>query len=660
MSRRIVAVDTGGTFTDVVLDRGGTLTLHKLLSTPADPSRAVTAGLAAVLDGPPADEVIHGSTVATNALLERRGARTAFITTVGFEDLLLIGRQTRPELYNLFTERPPPLVRRALVYGLPERILADGTVQRPLTRTALRDLRHWLERKGPAAVAVCLLHAYANGAHEEAVGRLLAGLRIPTSLSSRVHPEFREVERGSTTVVNAYVMPKMSTYLGTLARALPKSRLSIMQSNGGRLGARQAREEPVHTILSGPAGGVVGAFTVAARAGFSKVVTFDMGGTSTDVALCDGGVPTAAGTQVGGLPVSVPMLDIHTVGAGGGSVARLDAGGALRVGPESAGADPGPVCYGRGTRLTVTDAHVFLGRLDPARFLGGRMQLSPDRIPKVLAPLARQARLAPPRLAEGVVSVANANMERAIRVISVERGFDPREFALVAFGGAGGLHACDLARALHFRTVVVPRQPGLLSAFGMLCADSVKDFSRTILTPHDRFTAAARRSAFAPLERTAREAMVREGFLPKAVSLERLLDMRYVGQAYELSVPAGPRAAAHFHAAHERRYGHADPSRPVEVVTVRVRVRGRVRPPRVRKLPVRTQPIRTARVGEQRMWFDGRARAGVVYERDRLQPGHRFPGPAIVAEMSATTVVPPDFTCRVDAYGNLLLERRGR
>ena len=657
---RTVAVDTGGTFTDVVLDTGRGLTLYKLLSTPRDPSRAVVAGLGEVLGDTAADDVIHGSTVATNALLERRGARTAFITTAGFEDLLIIGRQTRPELYNLFTERPPPLVPRALVYGLPERVRVDGSVQRALGKDALRDLRQWLERKRPQSVAVCLLHAYANAEHEAAVGRLLATLKIPASLSSRVHPEFREVERGSTTVVNAYVMPKMGVYLGALAEALPQSRLSIMQSNGGRLGATRAQAEPVHTILSGPAGGVVGAFTVAERAGFDKVVTFDMGGTSTDVALCDGAIPTAAGTTVGGLPVAVPMIDIHTVGAGGGSIASLDVGGALRVGPESAGADPGPICYGQGTRVTVTDAHVFLGRVDATRFLGGRMRLTPDRIAPHLGPLARRAGLTAERFAEGVLAVANANMERAIRVISVERGYDPRQFALVAFGGAGGLHACDLARALEFRTVIVPPQPGLLSAFGMLWADSVKDFAQTVLVPYESFSATAQRNAFAPLERAARNAMKAEGFAPRAVSLERLFDLRYVGQAYELSVPSGPRAAAAFHALHHQQYGHADATRPVEVVTLRVRVRGRVRTPRVTRQRSGKSSVRSARIGTQRMRFGGKSHAGVVYDREGLRPGHRFIGPAIVTEMSATTVVPPDFRGRVDGYGNLLLEARRR
>ena len=654
----VVAVDTGGTFTDVVLHTRRGLVGHKLLSTPRDPSRAVCDGIAAVAaDAPPAD-VIHGSTVATNALLERRGARTALVTTAGFEDLLIIGRQTRPELYNLFTDRPPPLVPRRLVFGVDERLAADGSIVQPLTKAALADLERWLRRTKPASVAVCLLHAYANAAHEEAVGEVVEALGIPVSLSSRVHREFREVERASTTVVNAYVMPLMATYLGRLDADLPRARLHIMQSNGGRLRAAQAQEEPVHTVLSGPAGGVVGAFECARAAGWSRVVTFDMGGTSTDVALCDGAVPMTTARRVAGLTVSVPMIDIHTVGAGGGSLATVDTGGALRVGPESAGADPGPICYGRGAGVTVTDAHVYLGRLPPDRFLGGRMQLVPERIAGPMAALARRLQLPAQRTAEGVLDVANANMERAIRVISVERGYDPREFALVAFGGAGGLHACDLARALEFAAVLVPRTPGLLSAFGMLCADSAKDVSRTVLLPYVAFTAAKRKRVYAPLERAALAALRAEGFSRDRVRLERLVDLRYVGQSYELTVPERGDAARAFHRMHAQRYGHADPGRAVEVVTVRVRVRGKVRPPRQAGGRGRPRRSRATPVGTQSMVFGGRRVRGRVYERDGLAPGQAFRGPAVVVEMSATTVVPPDFACRVDARGNLILERR--
>src|SRR5262249_35875669 len=437
-------------------------------------------------------EVIHGSTVATNALLERKGAHTALLTTEGFEDVIVIGRQTRRELYNIFVTRPEPLVPNELRFGVRERMLYDGSVEQPLDREHLGNVIDELRKKDVESIAVSLLYSFANNTHENAVLTPLQPLGLPVSLSSHILPEYREYERTSTTVSNAYLAPVMSRYLLRLhlrlgAMGSDPVRLRVMQSNGGAVQSLTAASAPVRTILSGPAGGVVGAFHVGQVCGYSQLITFDMGGTSTDVSLCENEIKVTHESQIDGMPVGVPMMDIHTVGAGGGSIAELDAGGALKVGPESAGADPGPICYGKGERLTVTDANLILGRLLPSFFLGGTMRLATDRIAPALRRLEWTRRWKnSEELAQGVVDVVNNNMEQPIRLISVERGYDPRDFTLVCFGGAGGLHAASLARNLGMRRVVVPQYPGALSALGLLLADVRKDYSRTLLIDADR------------------------------------------------------------------------------------------------------------------------------------------------------------------------------
>ncbi len=461
ISKIRIGVDTGGTFTDfVALSADGSLRVHKLRSTPDDPSRAILAGVAELTQQVQAAEleVTHGSTVATNAVLERKGARIALLATAGFEDVLRIARQTRRELYNFQVEAPKPLVDPALTFGVHERLAHDGSVIEALDAGEAERLVALVRQCGVSSVAVCLLHSYANAEHEVLLSRALEQAGFQVSSSHRILPEYREYERWATTAVNAYVTPKMAAYLAHLESGLaaPAS-LRIMQSNGGSISARAAAEAAVQTILSGPAAGVIGAQAVAAASGYTRVITFDMGGTSTDVALIDGAVARTNESLVGDLPVRLPMLDIHTVGAGGGSIAWVDAGGGLGVGPRSAGADPGPACYGKGEQLTVTDANLLLGRLDPGYFLGGRMQLDGERTRGLAATLAAQLALTPEALAEGILRIANANMERAIRVVSVERGHDPRDFALLAFGGAGGLHACALAESLDIQTVLMPR-----------------------------------------------------------------------------------------------------------------------------------------------------------------------------------------------------------
>jgi N-methylhydantoinase A len=691
MTTDLLGVDIGGTFTDFVLLRGGRLTVHKLLSTPDDPARALLAGVAAL--GAPA-ALVHGTTVATNALLERRGAPTALITTAGFRDVLALGRGERPALYALEGRRPAPLVPEELRLEVDERLDHTGAVVAPLDPRACERLAAWLVEQPVEAVAVCLLHSYANPAHEllllEALGRAAraAGRDLFFCASHRVLPEPREYERTSTTVVNAYVAPGLRRYLARLADALTQAgvgALRLMASDGGSMGLATAHELAARATLSGPAGGVVGARAVAGRAGFERIITFDMGGTSTDVALCDGALPLTGESRVGGLPVRLPSMDIHTVGAGGGSLARLDAGGALRVGPQSAGADPGPACYGRGDQPTVTDANLLLGRLQPDAFLGGRMSLDAGRAEAAFAPLAAalagraEAELSPAdleRAALGVLRVANAAMERAIRAISVERGFDPREFTLVAFGGAGPLHAAHLAEALGVPRVLVPRFPGVLSALGMLAADVTRDASRALLAPLDTLDPAALQAAMDQLAAAGLAALAADGEPAERCRVEWALDLRYAGQGYELSVPwpeadAAPPGdlgarlaplAERFHALHERRYGHAMRGRTVEAVLLRMRAVSR-RPPLelapAEEAAPRQGPLLPAGAVSAALEGERAERAPApVYARADLRPGDRVGGPAIVTQLDTTTVVPPGWEAAVDGEANLVLKRK--
>jgi N-methylhydantoinase A len=645
-----VGVDTGGTFTDFVLVRGGRIEVFKKFSTPREPESAILEGL----KGLRPSEVIHGSTVATNTLLERKGARVALLTTEGFEDVLAIGRQTRRELYNIFVRRPEPLVPAELRLGVKERTLCDGTIERVLDTAHLQELAAFLRGQNVESVAVCLLFSFANNRHEDAVAEALAPLGIPISLSSRVLAEYREYERTSTTAINAYLAPRMGDYLNRLGSCLKETRLRVMQSNGGAVRARTAAALPVHTVVSGPAGGVVGAFHVASTCGYPNIITFDMGGTSTDVALCQGSISITHEAEIDGLPVGIPIIDIHTVGAGGGSIAELDAGGALKVGPRSAGADPGPICYGRGGgQFTVTDANVVLGRLPPRFFLGGSVALAVDSIPLAVSrmPWTRQWS-SMHALAQGVVDVVNNNMEQAVRLISVERGHDPRDFALLSFGGAGGLHAADLARALGIPQVIIPPFPGALSALGLLLSDVRKDYSMSMLVPAGEAEAKIRRELEA-LQRIGRRDMKDEGFEGRSVRSYDFIDLRYRGQSYELTVPFTRAFVSSFHKLHEQRYGHSDASRPVEVVNVRSTFFGRApkaRLPRMKKARNRPRALETTTT-----WFGGKPCKTLVYDRTPLLHGHVIKGPAIVGEYSATTLVPPDFVCKVDAYGNLVL-----
>ncbi len=654
----VVGIDTGGTFTDFVVVDGDGLRVHKEASTPDNPATAVLAGLQHVLDGGDAD-VVHGSTVATNALLERRGAEVVLVTTSGFEDVLEIGRQTRREIYNLNVSKAAPLVPAERRLGVEERVGPDGEVLLSLSEDSVAGAVKRVAELEPDSIAICLLHSYANPDHERALLEAIEKkLDVFVTASHRVLPEFREYERCSTTVVNAYVGPVMARYLAHLADTLGGDRVRIMQSNGGIISLAAAQRHAVQTVLSGPAGGAVGGFEIGRRAGFENAITFDMGGTSTDVSLCAGGVSRTTEAFIGETPIRVPVIDIHTVGAGGGSIAYRDPGGSLKVGPRSAGADPGPICYGRGgTELAVTDANLLLGRLSPKHFLGGKQELPIDPVRAAMGAFAKQLGLSLGEAAEGIVRVANATMERAIRVISLERGYDPRDFTLVCFGGAGAMHAADLARSLNIPRVLVPQAAGILSALGMLIADFVRDYSRTILVPSAALDRQELERAFEALEQQALDEYSAEGFPADRLVLERSVDMRYAGQGFELPVPMSEDFESSFHVLHEKRYGYADPNRSTEVVNVRLRAVGRTDKPQMPEHELQGEDASAAVIGDWSMTFDGAEVAARLVDREKLHAGNMFLGPALVVEYSTTTVVPPDYECRVDRGENLVLER---
>jgi N-methylhydantoinase A len=677
-----IGVDTGGTFTDIVCRHAGGIAVLKVPSTPDDPARAVIDGVTELLAtlvrgrrGRSAADVVHGSTVATNTVLERTGARTAFITTRGFRDLVEIGRQNRPQLYALEVRRPEPLVPRALRIEVAERIGPGGAIER---RLDLAGLRRRLDGLGDRvdAVAIGFLFSYRNPTHERlAEGVARQALRgLPVTISSRVSPEMREYERFSTAIINAYVAPRVTRYLGGLRRRLPRGSLEIMGSGGGTVPLERARREPILTVLSGPAAGVLGARELARRVGIEKLITLDMGGTSTDVSLVDGEVSFRGESEIGGLPFRIPVVDVLTVGAGGGSIARVDAGGSLRVGPESAGADPGPAVYGRGNRVTVTDAHVFLGHLGADSFLGGRMPVRPERVPPLMERLARELRLTPVEAARGVLRAADAEMERALRVVSQERGHDPREFTLVAFGGASGLHAAALARGLLIPRILIPPHPGMLCAWGMLAAERVRWRARTVQLAAARLPA---REISRIAARLLREAERDFRSMPRAALHADLeLDMRFEGQTHVTALRFPGRRGARspswgldasgyeqrFRREYAERFGSADPSWPVEVVTVRVALRApRAAPPPPLAPPSRRRRGPPSPRARRPMVLDGakRPRPVPIFDRDDLRPGGRLAGPAVIAEYSATTLVPADCRLEVDRQGNLALERRG-
>jgi N-methylhydantoinase A len=656
-----IGIDTGGTFTDVVAWREGRRVAFKLPSTPHAPAEAVLAALARAGAGR-GTRVRHGSTVATNALLERKGARVTLVTTAAFEDVLEIGRQDRPDLYALQPRREPPLVPPERRVGVRERLAAGGRVLVPLTEREIARVVRRVRATRPEAIAVGLLHAWSNPAHERRLTRALAILGVPVTCATELVPEIREYERLATTTANAFLVPRVSHYLHALAAGARAAEVQITLSHGGTAPPEQAAREPVRQLLSGPAAGLRAALSAARACGFASALSLDVGGTSTDCAFLGGretghdGLPRRRGREVAGVPVLCPTLDVHTVGAGGGSLARVDAGGVLTVGPESAGAEPGPACYGRGGPATVTDALVVLGAIAGDTLAGGALRLDRAAARVAMARLAHELSVrSAEQAAEGVVRVAEARMEAALRKVSVECGEDPRDAVLVVFGGAGGLHACALAAALGMPAALWPRDAGVLCALGALAGGSRRERSRSVLA--DARDTPGLAAAFTRLERE-----VLQAFSPvdrARVRLEHRAEVRALGQAHELSIPARPLSglARRFHAVHERRYGFADPAAAVQVVSLEV---GGWLPeplPRERATRKPARAARTARPERTRAYADGRALDAALWQRAQLGPGARVLGPAVIVDDGATLWVAPHWQARVHGSGALLLTR---
>ena len=652
-------VDIGGTFTDLVLSDRGRLRIHKLLSSPQNPAQSMLEGLEIIAPGGTTalTQVAHGSTVATNAILERKGARSALITTAGFRDVLFIGRQERPVLYDLHPKIPPPLIPRERCYEVPERLDFRGDLLQALDMDTLDSVLDQIKHDGVDSIAVCLLFSYVNDRHEQSIKRRILERGIVKDawqivLSSQVLPEFREYERASTVALEAYVRPVMSGYISQLEAELPRrASLRIMKSDGGVMRAGRVRQQAIHTALSGPAAGVMGAFYVAKTAGFDKIITLDMGGTSTDVALIDGRPQPRPESSIDDLPLRLRMLDIETIGAGGGSIARVDAGGALRVGPESAGASPGPVVYGAGgEQVTLSDANAILGRLDADHFLGGKMALDLDAGFKAMNALARQVGFNIIATAKGVVDIANVNIDRAIRRVSIARGHDPRDFTLVAFGGAGPLHACEAADHLDIPRVLIPHTPGVLCALGLLIADVAVDFSQSVMTLATPENVADLEDRQEALLKQARAELRQENMSERDMRFAVTVDMRYQGQAYELNLPFSTSLLQDFHDLHEATYGHAMRSREVEIVNLRVQGTGFVNKPEIRFRE--SQSDIALPFTEKESPLGGTIK---LFRREALDAGAAFSGEALVFQMDSTTYVPSGWQASVDGYLNLLL-----
>lgn len=641
-----IGIDIGGTFTDLVLFDRQTVRVHKVPSTPENPARAVVRGVSHFTGGGCAgNTVIHGTTVATNALIERKGAKTAFVTTRGFEDIVEIGRQNRANLYDLFWEKDEGLVPRALRIGVNERMDCGGSPVFSPSGKELEKLAESVAERGAESVAVCFLHSYANPSHEKNAARAMEKLRIPVCVSSTVSPEFREYERACTTIANAYLIPAAGKYMKSLASSLDGAKIFVVQSSGGVAAPDKVADEPVRMATSGPAAGVMGAFKIAELMGETKIITCDMGGTSTDVSLCDGGPAFASGGSVGGIPIRIPSMDISTVGAGGGSIARISPGDVLKTGPRSAGADPGPACYGKGNLPTVTDANLVLKRIDPRRFLGGRKKLFPQKSLASIRTLVRGT-ATPEQTAESVIRVVNSSMERTIRVMAADRGIDPREFALFGFGGAAGLHCCELALGAGIEKVIFPCHPAALSALGMLLSDFHKDYARSCFASVPAQMSLVSET-FRQLESAARRENPGGNF-----QIERFIDARYGGQSHEITVPFSSGFVSDFHRFHFQRFGYAMEYGRVE--TTAVRIRFCMEKSRARLPEINPHCGKGAEVREKDIWIGGSFRRFRVYERCELGSGFRFEGPALVLEDSSVLMITPEFKCETDRWGNIV------
>ena len=712
-----LGIDVGGTFTDAVLIREATgrIETAKVPSTPADPSIGFMAAVERALakggvDPRAISHLVHGTTVATNALIEGKTPKTAFVTTAGFGDMLEIARQVRPSLYDVHFEKLRPLVPRDLCFEVPERLDAAGGVLKPLDEDAVREVAAALRARDVRSVAVCLLHGYANPVHETRVAEILReeDPELLISLSSSVCPEFREYFRASTCVINACIVPVVARYLAGIEAGLGRigveAELLVMQSNGGVLTAEQAASKPVFMVESGPAAGVVSANFIAGQLGHADLISFDMGGTTAKAGLVLDGRPKVTKeyevgaqaqpgqgmTRAAGYPIRTPVIDLVEVGAGGGSLAWVDAGGGLRVGPRSAGADPGPICYGRGgTEPTITDANLVLGRLNPDYFLGGEMALDVEAAAAgIRERCAEPLGLDPIEAANGIIEIANATMINALRLVTVRRGNDPRELTMVAFGGAGPLHANRLCMEMGIPTLVIPPSPGTASALGLLVTDLRHEFSRTRVMAADAadtdgtgFTERIR-SLFETMEEEGRRTLARESVAPAAMEFRRGIEMRYAGQSSEVAVTlppgesdaglageldggldAGALAAAvrRFHAEHERAYGHGYPEQPVELVNFTVTAIGRIARPRLPRIASNEKGVSEARRGTRRVFFSDAAGfvETAIYDRDRLRAGHVVVGPAVIEEVDSTTLLHAGYRAEVDEFGNLLISPGG-
>ncbi len=670
-----IGIDIGGTFVDVVIADETGMRIAKEPSTPGDPAVGVLRALdrliaAGSIKPAGVSGIVHGCTVATNALLEGKWARTALVTTRGFRDVLEIGRQNRPSLYDLDAVRPPAIVPRDLRFEVTERITSAGDVDRPLDLDDVRDVAARIKRADVAAVAVAFLFSYLRPEHERAARRLLEEhLGVPVVLSSDVLPEIREFERTSTTVLSAALRPVIGAYLaaleeGATERGLPRG-WRVMQSSGAVTTAERAQDQPASLLLSGPAGGVQGGRAVGAATGERDLITMDMGGTSCDVALITGGeIERTQRGAVGSYPVALPMVSVHTIGAGGGSVAWVDRGGALRVGPESMGAHPGPACYGRGGRATVTDAHLVLGHLAGDLALGGLPELDANAARSAVEEqVGRPLGLSAERAALGILEVADAAMERAIRVVTVERGRDPRDYALLAFGGAGPLHGAAIARRLGMSRVVIPRAAGVLSALGLIVAETGHDYSRSLVVPLAGLDGARVAAILGELRSRGANTLRAEGIRQEDMRFLASADVRYVGQSHELTVPVDLRGGAvdlallrvAFERAHEARYGHGSPDEEGELVTLRLRAQG---PALAEAEECVVHPEAGKRIDRpHRLWLNASGPvAGRMCSRDALERGAGFRGPLVIVGDDATILVPREVCGHCDAAGNILLE----
>lgn len=682
-----IGIDVGGTFTDIVLidDKRKKIHYTKVLTVPKNPAQGVLNGIEKMLHMANAnmadlDYMVHGhgTTIGTNALIERKGAKTGLITTAGFRDVLEIGRIERPDegLYDLTVDTPEPLVPRYLRVEVDERVGSKGQVVRPLDEASVVRAVNYLKDQQVETIAVCLLFSFLNPEHERRVKEICHALypQAYVSVSSEICPEFREFERSSTTVINAYLQPIVERYIGNLIQMLcdkyGKVEVRIMQASGGAMSAETARDHAVNIVNSGPAGGAVAGAYIGKLLGDQQLMTVDMGGTSFDIGIIVGGVPRVSSEgKFEGYPVKIPAVDVHALGAGGGSLAWMDKGGALNVGPQSAAADPGPACYGLGGELpAVTDANLVLGRLSADYFLGGEMQLFPDKARAAIEKhIARPLKLSVEDAAYGIVRVVNANMVKGMAGSSIEKGFDPREFTLVAFGGAGPLHACELAKEIGMRRVVIPPYPGALSAFGLVTSDIRHDYVQTVAKSAASADPRELLGAFTAMEEKARAQLRAEKIPDDEIDIQWTADLRYAGQAYELNVPVArsrrltrkdiEATVARFHALHQKVYAYSSTDEPVDIINVRLVGIGQVLDVKLPRRARSGESPRAARKGTRPVYFEGRGFVNVpVYERDRLQPGNRVKGPCMIEEVISSTVVIPGATAKVDAWANVIIK----